>query len=230
MFNNQRLSAAETRQITTPVLPMYSNDSSLYAANGVFVIRTKNDTIAFFNGSNDGFKAEIFYSVTNKRGLVFLTSSDRGVTMLDRLNTLTCGLEIQPLLKTSVYKLYPSPAFALLKIYRQKNGKAMYEAAVKMAKNKQLEQNTLNELGDIFIQHDLQLAQKVLSYNIQLFPESSLSHSMLGGVYFQMKQYDKAFKFLSAGKDLSTVPYEFENLLKEAEDKVKGAREKLLQN
>lgn len=224
LFSGRGLTGAVRKQMLTPVMAMYANNDMLYTASGIFIIRTAADTVAFFNGSNDGFKAEMFYSVTRKRGFVFMTNSDRGVTMTERINEMCAGLDLQPLVKTSVYPLYPSPAFTLLKKYRKEKDAGLLAEVQRMEQQRLLKEATLNELGDIFMQHDKELAKKLLEKNIALYPSSSMAHSLLGGVYLQMEKYDSAYKYLSKGKALTKGSYEFEGPLQEAESKVQAAK------
>jgi len=216
MFNGKNLSADGLRRMTKPIIRMNESSNAIWLSEGFFLLKTPDDTLAFFNGINDGFKSEVFYSVKYKRGFVLFTNSDRGELMTGYLSQLTTRFNLNALFATSFYSVYPSQAISLFRIYREKNADAMFAEIQNLKTEKTIKPNTLNELGDTFMSHDMELSRKLLEMNVSLFPDSSLSYCLLGGVYYQTKKYDLAYANLSKAKQLNFDMWDIEGPLKDA--------------
>lgn len=227
MFNKKHLSNNRISDMLKPVIKIQPDNPWLYMGAGFSMICNANDTIVSFSGSNEGFKAELFYSTVNKRGFVFFTNSDRGNMIISRLSKLSAGFNLDFLFEGSFYKQYPSTAFHLLKIYREKNAEAMFEEVSRLQKSGQMDVNTLNELGDLFMSRNQEIAKRLLETNISMYPESALSYCLLGGVYYGMKDYALAYKNLVRARALNFNLWDIEGPLKECEQKVAAAEKKL---
>lgn len=224
MFNEKNLSAAGLKRMTKPVIRMNEGSDAIWLSEGFFLLKTPDDTLAFFNGINNGFKSEIFYSVKNKRGFVLFTNSDRGELMTGYLSQLTTKFNLNALFTTSFYSVYPSQAISLFRMYREKNTAAMLTEIQNLKTTGTIKPNTLNELGDTFMSHDMELSRKLLEMNIELFPDSSLSYCLLGGVYYQTKKYDLAYANLTKAKQLNFDMWDIEGPLKDAKANLSKAK------
>lgn len=201
LFDGKYISDSTLSKMMKPVVEMKEGDSAIWTCGGFFVLYTKNDTIAFFNGINNGFKSEVFYSVKHKRGFVFFTNSDRGELAAGYLAQLT-GLDLHSLFSTSFHSVYPSQAIDLFKAYRLGKETALFKEIETLKQSEGIKPNTLDELGDIFMSSKPEIAQKVLEQNIVLYPASSLSHCLLGGIYYQKKDYENAYIHLTKAQEL----------------------------
>lgn len=224
MFNGKKLSSAGLKRMITPVIKMNESSNAIRLGEGFFLLNTPDDTLVFFNGINNGFKSEVFYSVNKKRGFVLLTNSDRGELMTGYLSNLTTKFNLNGLFSTSFYTVYPSQAISLLRIYREKNADAMLAKIQDLNKAGALMPNSLNELGDTFMSHDLELSRKLLEMNIGLFPNSSLSYCLLGGVYYQTKKYALAYANLSKAKALKFDMWDIDTPLKDSKDNLSKSK------
>ncbi|MBC9914887.1 serine hydrolase domain-containing protein [Chitinophaga varians] len=193
IFAEGGLNHAAKMTMLQPVMQTDKENPFVFMSYGFGLIRTANDTIVSYNGSNDGFKARLYYSVPHKRGLIYLTNSDRGGQIDAKLASLSgCGLDPAAALDDSVYCQYPGPAFDLLGIYREKGIAPMMAAVEAFAARNALQRNTLNELADIFLDEDITTARQLLTTSIRYFPTSALSHFLMGMTWFKEKKYGKA--------------------------------------
>lgn len=229
IFGQGNLSRREINQIVTPVVPIREDDPSIGFGQGFAIIYGKHDTLVTHTGSNDGFKAEMFYSVRDKRGFVFFSNADRGRLMTSNLNALTTGFDIGHLYEKGYYEHYPSPAISLLKIYRTQNQEAMFAEIDRLAKSSSLGEKTLNELGDEFMDRDEETAKRLLLTNIELYPQAPTAYRLLGQVYLSGKDYDQANDYFLKAKALNASPAEIDRDLKDcAERKADAARRQSL--
>lgn len=96
MFDQHHLKQESLDRLTEGVIPMGpgGNDVSLQMTMGFFLIEKADQKIIGFSGRNYGFQSEIFYSVNDKRGLVFLTNSNHGSFLIKELNQLAANLDL----------------------------------------------------------------------------------------------------------------------------------------
>ncbi|HYE55003.1 MAG TPA: serine hydrolase domain-containing protein [Chitinophagaceae bacterium] len=217
IFDRQHLSEARIKDLMKPVVRMKEDDASFHMGAGFSMIYTPKDTIVSFSGSNEGFKAQIFYSVINKRGFVFLTNSDLGNMITAKVCDMSARLDLQSIFRTSLQKPYPSTAFSLLKTYRDKNADAMFADIQLLKRAGKLDDNTLNELANLFVGHDKAIAKKLLEENLAVYPNSAMSYCLLGRIYFEMKEYTLAYNNLKKAKDLNFTFWNIDGPLKAAE-------------
>jgi CubicO group peptidase (beta-lactamase class C family) len=202
IFNGKNLSAQSIRTLISPGIPTNQHGWPNYYGPGFEVFYIGGDTIIAHGGNNPGFKAQVFYSVVKKRGFVFLTNSDRGKLMTERLNGLTVGLDIHQYYEQFSREQYPNPSIDLFKVYMLSGEDAMWREIDRLKAAGKLGPNTLSELGDVFIDHDAMIARRLITENIILFPEASLAYAYLGDVYAKMHRYDSAVLSYLKANDL----------------------------
>lgn len=220
MFDKSQLSGNRIRDLLQPVLALEEQHAHFYMGAGFFMMYDNNDTIIAFSGNNSGFKAEMLYSTVHKRGLVFMTNSDRGALITKKLWELTAGLAIVPLYFEDNYaEQYPSTAFHLLKIFREKNAGAMFNEIEKLEKENKIGVKALNELGDLFMDYDKTIAGKLLKENTRLYPESPIAWGLLGKLYSQMNDYEAACTAYTKAHELKFDLWDLESELKKCRGK-----------
>lgn len=220
MFDKSQLSGNRIHDLLQPVLALEENNPHFYMGAGFFMIYGNSDTIVAFSGSNEGFKAEMLYSTIHKRGLVFMTNSDRGSLITKKLCALTAGLNIVPLYFEDNYiEQYPSTAFQLLKVFREKNADAMFAEIEKLKKQNMLGVKSLNELGDLFMDYDKAIARKLLEKNIAFYPESPIAWALLGKLYTQMNDHAAACSAYTKARELKFDLWDLEGELKKCSEK-----------
>lgn len=210
IFNKKYLSEMNIRDITEPIVGDKEINPTFFLGAGFAVCFSENDTIIFQGGSNYGFKANVFYSVVNKRGFVFFTNSDRGKHITAVLSEMTAGLEINKILGNGYFEQYPSNAIKLLKIFNEKDSVAMYAEIEKLIANGKIGVNTLNELGDLFLYHDKSISKKLLERNVELYPESSVVYCLLGELNLKLKKFDLAYLNFIKAKELKFDMWEID--------------------
>jgi CubicO group peptidase (beta-lactamase class C family) len=221
IFDKKNLSDNRIKNMLQPVVGLIDNNTSFYMGSGFFTIYGNNDTIVSFSGNNDGFKAEMLYSVVNRKGFVFFTNSDRGSLITKKLCEMSARLNMNPLFYDQGYnEQYPSAAFSLLKIYREKNADAMFNEIEKFITAGKIDVNTLNELGDLFMARDKSVSRKLLEKNVSLYPDSSDAYGLLGRVYYDTNEYELAYKSFSKAKELQFDLWDVDNDIKECRNKI----------
>lgn len=93
-FNKTRLSDHSLKEMLKIKEKLYSEPGAdYYISNGLFTIKSANEQIVNFSGSNTGFKADMLYSVKNKRGYILLTNSELGIMLSPEVNKLSTQLQ-----------------------------------------------------------------------------------------------------------------------------------------
>ncbi|WP_167353199.1 serine hydrolase [Pedobacter steynii] len=202
-FDRVHLKQATVKQILTPVVPTGIQHSKYFYGTGFEILNTSTDTIIGHGGSNPGFKAQMFYSVVNKRGLVFLTNSDLGKLITSRINELTTKLGILEYYQQFSVDQYPSKSISLLNLYKLNGVEAMFLEVKRLRQIKELQANTLNQLGQLFLHQDTTISRRILEQNIRYFPNSAYAHLLLGDLYKKMNQYEVALKQYKRAKQLN---------------------------
>lgn len=203
IFDGKHLSGYRIKSIYQPVIPLNQDDSNLYFGLGLAVQYSPTDTIVFHNGSNDGFKSMMWYSIVHKCGLVILTNGDRENVMEKKICEISVNFNLDSYFKNDDYDQYPSNACDLFKIYRQEDSAAMFIRIAELRKKGQLDVRTLNELGQIFSGNSKTIARKLLEENVQLFPESSIAFYSLGKFHMSVKEYESAYADFKKAKELN---------------------------
>ncbi len=210
IFNKKYLSKNNIRDIIKPIVGNREINPYFFLGAGFAIYYNEKDTIVFQGGSNAGFKANTFYSIPNKRGFVFFTNSDRGILITAKLNELTSGFNLDKFLGTGFYEQYPSNAIRLLKIYQENDFNVMNAEIEKLISNSNMGMNTLNELGDLFLNHDRTIAKTLLERNIKLYPECSVTYGILGDLYLESKNFNLAYINLKKAKELKFDMWEID--------------------
>ncbi|ASZ13659.1 serine hydrolase [Chitinophaga pendula] len=193
IFGGKNLSATRIHDIMQPVVKLNEKDSTAFFGPGFVVLRNATDTLIYQGGDNEGWKACVLYSVVQKKGLVLMTNSDRGLVMLDRLNQSSVNLDIRPILsKLEFTRQYPNDVTTLLATYKKKGFSQMIKTLDELIDSRKIQPHTLNELSFLIYQYDWRLAQKLLHKNLAMTPSDSLSYYMLGAIAFRLKDYNEA--------------------------------------
>jgi CubicO group peptidase (beta-lactamase class C family) len=204
VFNKKYLSDSSLKLILTPGIRRGNPRVSRYFNTGFEALYTPNDTIISHSGDNRGFKNLMFYSVTKKRGIVFLTNSDMGIRLGRELCGMSVGLDVSPYF-SDYYEQYPSPAIRLAKIYREKGKAAMFAALEELenAPKDRIAAKSIDDLGQLFYDEDKTIARKLLQDNIRLYPNSPRSYFTLGEMEMEEKNYKTAYEYFLKAKTLN---------------------------
>lgn len=206
MFDKRHLSAAGIREIVKPNIKLSDDNPYLYFGLGFAVQYKGNDTIIYQSGSNRGYRAEAIYSVTNKRGLIFLTNSERGNILSEKLCQMTVGLDVSPYFGSNyLVKQYPSATCELLRTYVEGDADKMFSRiqALKTKSNGKTDVRTLNELGWLFFHEDPVISRKLLEDNASMYPVSPVAYFLLGHLNMEVKDYGAACKYFVKAQELN---------------------------
>lgn len=206
LFDKTHLTSGRVQNIMTPMVRLSDENPALHYGLGFELFFGPTDTLVSHGGNNSGFKAQIFYSVTNKCGIIFLSNGDLGKLVAKRLNEMSVALNIDPFYHDDFYEQYPCNALTLLKIYRDKDSAAMISKLdeLKKATGGKIGMNTLNQLADILASGgQIQLAKSLVEDNTRLYPASSEAFYLLGEINLYLKEYKEAYTCLRKAKDLN---------------------------
>lgn len=218
MFNGKHLSRSRINDILhkTTSLGDYFPPNH-YFGGGYEVIYTSGDTIIAHGGSNPGYKCQVFYSVPHRRGIIFMTNSDRGKLISQRLVDMSVRLDIKSEFAKQYYEQYPSNAVALLKEYKQGGARAMMTDVKKLKRAGRLGENTLNELGHIFTGVDTAVARKLLTQNIALYPGGARAYYLRGALEMRQRDFPAAYQDFVRAKSLRSEEFTLDFNLKKCE-------------
>ncbi|UII24655.1 beta-lactamase family protein [Fulvivirga maritima] len=214
IFDGHNLSTNSMGDMLEPIIPIGKDYPGLYYGAGFEVSYSSGDTVVFQAGSNDGFKAQLCYSITKKRGVVLLTNSDRGTLMTSKINEMTSQLNLEPYFGPDPFVQYPSNAIELLKAYNNHDSDKMFTRLeeMKVESKGDIGMNTLNELAWVFMPEDIHISKKMVEENIKLYPESSVSYYVLGKINMAQKEFGLAYKNLKKAEELEfdMAPLEYD--------------------
>lgn len=200
-FDGKRLSNKQRLNILEPKIRVRN---SVYYGPGFEVAIHNGDTLVAHGGDDQGHKNYFFYSVKEKRGLVFLTNSDRGLLMTSRLNDLTVGLDLTPFLKSFYfYGQYPSVTTRLLKSYDNGNAETMFQQLEMLSQEGKADINTLNNLAFLLGGRNKEITQAIVEMAIELDPNSSTAYALNGRLHMWNKNFGLAYENLSKAKELN---------------------------
>ncbi|MEW7293180.1 serine hydrolase [Aquimarina sp. 2304DJ70-9] len=220
-FKEGNLSKERIQDLVKPIVPVGDGKYPLHMGAGFFMIMNDGNQIASFSGNNTGFKAELFYSVTEKRGFVFFTNNDHGKLITKALNKLSVNFNIDFLFEDSFFKQYPSTALSIQKIYREEKSVDKVLAELEKIKSEgNLTENTLNELGELFKNKEPELSMKLLKENIKLFPENPNQYGLLASMYLNNKDYKSAYDYFLKAKELQFELWNVEAELTYCKEKI----------
>lgn len=203
VFNHKYLSDSSLKLILTPGIRKGKLEVRKYFNTGFEALYTPNDTIISHGGDNQGFKNLMYYSVTNKRGIVFLTNSDMGERLAREMCRISVGMDVSAYFP-DYFEQYPGPAFQLAKIYREKGKEAMFTALEKMenASKDRIAAKSIDHLGQFFYDSDKAITRKLMEDNIRLYPDSPRAYFTLGEIEMAEKNYKAAYGYFLKAKAL----------------------------
>ena len=192
IFNQKNLTQKTIHQILEPVVPAMEGLNEISVGMGFISFDNGDEEIITFTGSNTGFKAQIIYSVESKRGFVFLSNSDRGLTIASKLNQITTRLELDKFFKRYPVRQYPNPSIRLQNIFEDQKEGGLFKEIESLINKKELKAQTLNSLARSFLFQDRTIARRMLEISVTLDHMESYGFALLGRLLFQEKEYDKA--------------------------------------
>ena len=114
LFSTDRLTQSSLDYILKEEVPLLEfGEYGAYVSNGFIVNVFPDNVLIVFFGSNSGYKSQILYSLTEKRGFIYLTNSDGADLLARRLNDLTFQF---PFYNQAVYNDYSG--LELFSVYR----------------------------------------------------------------------------------------------------------------
>jgi CubicO group peptidase (beta-lactamase class C family) len=229
--DGKHLRPASVAQIAMPVVRTSLDSSAYYYGTGFEILITKNDTIIGHGGSNFGFKGQLFYSIRQKRGFVFLANSDLGKLMTSRLNELTTRLDIADYYRQFSASQYPDVAVTLLNSYKRNGEATMFAAIYGYEKRGLLKENTLPQLGKFLMEHDTVIARKLFDRNIHLFPNVAYTHLLKGDLLKDIGQYQDAVvsytKAIALGFNLWKIDGDIKYCNNQLQEELNRSRQKI---
>lgn len=201
IFNGKNLSAARERDLKSPIIRLNADTTiGHFFGPGFEILYSGGDTIISHGSSNTGFKGLVFYSTVSGNGFVLLTNADRGKWMAKYVSDITAGLNINPIFKGLYYDQYPSHAISLFRLYNEGKKQEMSDSITALASSGRLGANTLNELGDVLMEHDSVTAAKMLTQNTVYFPSSPQAYFLRGRLHARQQLFQQAIDdFRKAG-------------------------------
>jgi CubicO group peptidase (beta-lactamase class C family) len=220
MFNGTNFKPATIHtMLDTAKLVRKDSIGKYYVSNGFFVIINNNDTIVNFSGNNTGFKADMLYSITTKRGYVYLTNSDLGIFPSRTINNLTARLNADVYLNSTYAKRLSNMA-DLLEIYWHKGFETMIQEV-----DKKLQSNPDKAaLEEVMLQlywKNKTESEEMAKIILKLDSASSYANGVLGVINAEVhKNYDLARQYLTKAKKLKFNRLDLDAYLKMCDDKI----------
>jgi CubicO group peptidase (beta-lactamase class C family) len=215
-FNGRLLTKARLDELRKPIVRLDEDNPDSYYGPGYEVLHTGNDTIVSHGGFNLGFRSFMAYSLTSKRGVVFMTNSDVGNLIEQKMAGLAAGLDISVKYKGTYDAQYPSDAVALTRQYRESGAPAMFAAVEALVgrSDAQGKLNSLNQLVNNLVNTDMETATRLAERVTREYPEGPEAYYMLGLLFAADKKYDAAIKNLSKARELNYTRFPVEPVLK----------------
>ncbi|MBL7703884.1 MAG: serine hydrolase [Ferruginibacter sp.] len=212
IFSGSNLSEKRVSDIKNPVIRLNENDPNSYYGPGFAIVYSGKDTIIYQGGDNEGYKACVLYSTVSKTGLVLMTNSDRGLTMVQKLNELSVNINIKSFIeKADPNKQYPSEVSTLLRTYRQGGLEKMAQKLEVLKSSKKMQEHTLDELSYSFLQTNPELSVKLLQENILLNPQDATAYYLMGIISLEMKDYYSAKEYFTKSRELNFPDLDYNN-------------------
>lgn len=206
-FNKTQLSEEREKDILKPVVLLGNeNGNSFYWGGGYGIQVSPTDTIVFQNGSNDGFKGWVHYSVVSKSGLVFFTNGDYGISIGKTLNDLTVHSEAA---LESLDIQYPNVFFTLLKLYRENPPSKMFDGIDSINRLAVIPFKMINKFGWAVFERDSETGKKIMEKSVRLYKNNPEAYYNLARVNMQLKEDAAAYENLMKCKELN---YHADNL------------------
>lgn len=204
IFNGKYLSKNSISEICRPVIQMDHANPDLFYGTGFELLFGNGDTIISHGGSTGGFKAGVYYSKVKKSGFVYLSNSDRGDIIVNRINQLTAGFDLQGFFKSDLFPEYPSDGCNLLKTYNTRGLSGMFGAVENLKKTGDSVRivKALIEMGVIFLDKDTTTARRLLEDAVAYRYDSATTTYLLGEAYLASHEYKMAYDLLMKAKEL----------------------------
>lgn len=162
-FDGQTFSERIRKEMLESLFLLEQLDAfGVYSGPGFSVLRFPKEDLAFFNGSNTGFKSTVIYSVQKQRGFIFFTNSDLGKQLMYKINQLTTEFELG--LENGNPDMYPNTTWMLFHEYRRNGTEALFKKLDYLKKKNILQAGELEELAGIIASKDGDLSEKVRQY------------------------------------------------------------------
>lgn len=221
IFNTKRLSNdAVNEMLKKSKLLESDGQSKYYMGNGFFIIESEKDTLINFSGNNPGYRADLLYSVSKKRGFVFLSNSDQGMLLSPFLNRLTTRFDAGVYYKESTFTegRYLS---SLLKLYRNKQSQEMLRE-VNLPKNRKMNLGVLEELITGIFSVDRGIAEKLAYILRQEYPSSPFVYYAIGIINLRVyKDFELARQNFVKAKELEYDGGDMDYYIKLCDDEIK---------
>lgn len=217
------ISAASRNIILQPVVRLNEKSDAGYYGTGFEIYYANGDTLIAHGGDNPGFKAQLFYSVNKKSGIVFLANGERGKLLTSHLAEICAGLDVKEIYKRHYPDQYPSGATRLFSIYQKLGAASMWQELTDMKTRDQLRESDLSALGWDLLTHDSKTAKQVMEENLSLFPLSATTYGFLGELYLKQRRYELAYPALVMARELDFSWWDVEGKIRNCLGKMKDA-------
>jgi len=203
LFDKQHFSTARVNEMIEGATTVVSENRKY--GLGFEILFLDNDTIISHGGANDGFRGQMFYSLKNKTGLVFLTNSDLGTSLTKRLASLTMGFNTDPFFNP--HAQYPSMGLELYKKWRKQGEQEMILTIRDSIDEGKVSVEDLHALAWMFFESDdliekIDIIKNIIDLSFSIDSESSESHYILGLALMYTEQYKEAYAHLVKAKEL----------------------------
>jgi len=220
-FDKKHFSSERMKSILEPLTPIQKNRN--YGL-GFEIFYTENDTLIGHGGSNDGFKALMFYSPIKKNGFVFMTNSDLGITLSSELSKMTIGLDIDPFYPP--VSQYPSHSTRLFQTFKKDGIESLFTEieAIKNDKNQELQITDMIDLMSIISNgtgSDVKIAmEKIANLCKNLNPNLPNIYYTLGVYYLDNGEFSLALPILLKAKELKSEQGELDDEIRYCKDEL----------
>lgn len=216
-FDNSQLSITRRNELKEPVVKIAKQ---VHYGPGFQVIYAGGDTLIAQGGNNAGYKNWMFYSAVNKRGIVYMTSSDRGELIAEKLVQMTVGFDMNPWKASwpGYQDQYPSTATKLLKLYDDKGLKDMNSELKNLAKKGQLKSSSINTLADMFNDGGKDSIAISLLNRPEVDPNTS--YYQLGIILFFRNRHKLALEHLTKAKSYNSGEWDFDLLMRKSKEAI----------
>lgn len=202
-FNDRLLTKKTVNQLLEPVVSLPSKNR--YHGLGFELQFTENDTIISHGGHNEGFLNFLYYSVATKKGFVYLTNSEQGIALVEKLNSMLTEFDLPT---DEIYHgQYPSRVSQFVNAY-QTNGLNDMMEKLKDTLNDLgpglTSERLLNDIATVFAAEGYSsVAMRLLAKNQKLNPNSGLSYYLTGVLSYWDRDYSRGMADLKKAKELN---------------------------
>lgn len=217
-FDTSHLSVQRIKELKEPLAKA---GEDMYYGPGFELILSPNDTIIAQGGNNSGYKNWIFYSANSNRGFVFMATSDRGELIADFLNKRSAQLNIDPFINlwAGFRDQYPGIASDLIQVYDKEGPSKMFTELEKLQDDDRFNPNALPTLSYLFtMTPNDTISEKLLRYNLTLFPDHSDTYFLLGQRFYYGQEYTEAMDFFEKAKARGFDDWDMHFMMKKSQE------------